>query len=139
MIEEEAYVAEVKDGRIWIEKNRKPACSGCAEACPSAASSGLFAEKPVRLQVLSDLPLRPGDKVLIGIAEEALASGSLWIYLLPLLCLFGGALLGKSLVGPDWASALGGLAGLGLCYTGLKATRLFDRQGYQPVILRKLD
>lgn len=140
MIEEEAYVAEVSGGLVWIEKTRKSACSGCAQSCPSASlSGGLFDGKPVRLQVPSDLPLRPGDKVLVGIDEEALTGGSLWIYLLPLLCLFAGALLGESVIGSDLASALGGLLGLGLCFAGLKAARLFDRPRYRPVILRKID
>jgi len=139
MIEEEAYVAEVSAGRVWLEKTRRSACSGCAEACPSALSGGLFGDQRVRLQVFSDLPLLPGDKVLVGIAEDALASGSFWIYLLPLFCLFAGALLGKSVAASDLASALGGLAGLGLGFAGLKAVRLFEREGYQPVILRKLD
>jgi sigma-E factor negative regulatory protein RseC len=139
MIEEEAYVAAVADGQIWIEKQRQTACSGCAQACPSASVSGFFASKPVRLKVLSDVAVLPGDRVVVGIAEEALASGSLWIYLLPLLGLFAGALLGKFLLGSDIASALGGLAGMGLCYAGLKASRLLERQGYQPVILRKLN
>ena len=139
MIEEEAYVAAVSDGQVWVEKNRKTACSGCSEACPSAVSSGFFTETQIRLCVLSDLPLSPGDKVLVGIAETALASGSFLIYLLPLVCLFAGALLGKSLSGSDLASAFGGLLGFCLCYAGLKFARLFDRQYYQPVILRKLD
>lgn len=139
MIEEEAYVAEVGEGRVWVEKTRQSACSSCAESCPSALAGGLFGGKPVRLQVSSDLPLRPGDKVLIGIAEDTLAKGAFWIYLLPLLCLFAGALLGKSITGSDSASALAGLAGLGLSYAGLKAFRLFDRAGYDPVVLRKIN
>lgn len=139
MIEEEAYVAEVTEGRVWIEKDQKSACSGCAQACPSAQISGLFAGQRVRLPVRSDLPLRPGDKVLVGIEEDALAKASLWIYLLPLAALLLGAWLGKSLAGSDLASALAGLAGLALCYAGLKTVRLFEREGYQPVIIRKID
>jgi len=139
MIEEEAYVAEIADGQVWIEKSRGSACAGCAEACPSAMAGGLFGDKRLRLQVASDLALRPGDKVLVGVAEEALLGGSLRIYLLPLLGLFAGALLGKSIAGSDLASALGGLLGLGLCLAGLKAFRLFDQEACQPVVLRKID
>jgi len=139
MIEEEAYVAEIADGRVWIEKSRGSACSGCAESCPSSLAGGLFGGKRVRMQVASDLALRPGDKVLVGVAEEALAGASLLVYLLPLLGLFAGALLGNSIAASDLASALGGLVGLGLCLAGLRAFRLFDREGFQPVILRKIN
>ncbi len=139
MIEEEAYVAEVAAGRVWIEKNRISACSGCAQSCPSSLAGGLFGGKRVRLEVLSDLPLRPGDKVLVGISEDALARGSFWIYLLPLLALFVGAWLGKSIGASDLASGVGGLLGLVLCFAGLKFSRLFERESFQPVILRKID
>jgi len=70
MMEEEVYVSEVAAGRVWIEKNRKSSCSGCAEACPSSLASGLFGEKRVRLSVRTDLPLSPGDKIVIGVAED---------------------------------------------------------------------
>jgi sigma-E factor negative regulatory protein RseC len=139
MIEEEAYVAEVSAGQVWLEKSRQTACSGCKQSCPSAMADGLFSGKIVRLPVASEIPLKPGDKVIVGIEESALASGSLWVYLLPLLGLFAGALIGKSLGGADLASALGGLVGIGLCFMGLKFGRLFDRPSYQPVILRKID
>jgi sigma-E factor negative regulatory protein RseC len=139
MIEEEATVAEVADGRVWIEKSRGSACAGCAEACPSSLAGGLFGGKRVRLQVDSDLALRPGDKVLVGVAEDALAAASLLIYLLPLFGLFAGALLGKSIAGSDLASALGGLVGLALSLAGLQAFRLSGWEGCKPVILRKID
>ncbi len=138
MIEEEAYVAEVAEGRVWIEKNRTSACSGCAQSCPSSLAGGLFGEKRIRLQVSTNLPLQPGDKVLVGVSEDALARGSLWVYLLPLLGFFAGALLGKSIAGSDLASGVGGLFGLILCFAGLKSVRLFERENFQPVILHKI-
>ena len=139
MIEEDAYVSEVAAGRVWVEKSRKSSCSGCAEACPSALASDLLGEKPVRLSVRTDLRLSPGDKIVIGIAEDALAKGSLLIYLVPLIGFFLGAWLGKTVGGSDLVGALSGMSGLGLCFAGLKFVRLFDRAGYQPVILRKID
>lgn len=139
MIEEDAYVAEVADGKVWIERSRTSSCSGCAQACPSSLASDLLGEKQLRLSIRSELPLSPGDKIVIGIAEDALAKGSFLIYLLPLAGFFAGALLGKFLAGSDLISALAGLFGLGLCFGGLKLVRLFEREGYQPVILRKID
>lgn len=139
MIEEDAYVSEVAPGQVWVEKSRQSTCSGCQEACPSSLAGRAISEKSVRLAIQTDLPLSPGDKVVIGVSENALAKGSLFIYLLPLLVFFAGASLGKYLVGSDLAAVFAGVCGLALCYTGFKALRLFDRKGYQPVILRKID
>jgi len=139
MIQEDAYVAEVENGRVWVEKARKSACSGCAEACPSSLASNVLSGKSVRLSVRTDLPLRPGDKIVIGLAEDSLAKGSVLIYLVPLVGFFTGAWLGKSIFESDLVTALAGLGGLTLCYLGFKLVRLFDSEGYQPVILRKFD
>jgi sigma-E factor negative regulatory protein RseC len=139
MIEEEAFVAEVTDGRVWLEKSRVSACSSCTQqSCSTAVVGGLFGTKLVRLQVDSDLPLQAGDRVLVGVSENALVRGSFWIYLLPLCGLFIGALLAKSLLGSDVSSAIGGLAGLALTFVLMKSIRLFDREADQPVILSKI-
>jgi len=139
MIEEDAYVTEVASGQVWVEKNRQSTCSACQEACPSSLASKAISEKSVRLAIQTDMSLSPGDKVVIGVSENALAKGSLFIYILPLLGFFAGASLGRYLAGSDMAAAFAGIGGLALCYTGFKALRLFDREGCQPVILRKID
>lgn len=139
MIEEEAYVTEVADGSVWVEKASRSACSGCAQSCPSAIAGELFGKKSLSLQIFSNLPLSRGDKVLIGVSEDVLALGSILVYLLPLLCLIGGAMLGKFLQDSDAASATGGILGLAFCYAGLKFLRVFDRADYRPVILRKIN
>lgn len=139
MIEEEAYVAEVSDGAVWVEKNRVTGCSGCSEPCASALTSQFFAAKQSRLRVASNIELNPGDKVLLGIDDNSLVGVSLVIYLLPLFGFFCVALVGKYLFGSDLAAALGGLSGLGLSFAGYKYLKLFERQSCQPVILRKLN
>ncbi|MDD5035020.1 MAG: SoxR reducing system RseC family protein [Methylococcaceae bacterium] len=139
MIEEEAYVAEVAGDRVWIEKSRQSACSSCSQSCPSSLAGSLFTAKSVRLTVKTDLDLKPGDRVMVGLAEEVLAAGSFLVYLLPLFALFSGALFGKWLGGTDGSSALGGLLGLVSCFIGLKAAGVFERTHYQPMILRKID
>jgi sigma-E factor negative regulatory protein RseC len=139
MIEEEATVAEVGDGVVWIVRNRGSGCSACSESCPSSITSGFFPLKLFRLRVPSNLLLHSGDKVLLGIADDSLTWVSFAIYLLPLLCFFSGALSGIYLIGSDLAAALGGMLGLSLCFTGFRCFGLFDRKSLQPVILRKIN
>lgn len=144
MIEEVAFVAEVAGRQVWLERTRKPGCAGCLETCATSLTAKFFTEKTVRFQVSSPFELKPGDRVVVGLAEDALVFGSFGVYLLPLLALFVGALSGKAVAGltewatPDLGSALGGVSGLLLSLAGLKVTRFFDRTGFQPVILRKI-
>jgi sigma-E factor negative regulatory protein RseC len=138
MIEEEAIVSSVEPGWAWLEKNRSAGCSGCAQACSSAVLGQAFGAKPLRFRVATDLPLRPGDRVAIGIPEAALTRSAFGFYLAPLLAFFLGALAGKWLVGGDAPAFFGGLSGMLLCLSGLKRFRFFDRNGAQPMILRKI-
>lgn len=145
MIEEEAFVADVNGRQVWVEKNRKPACAGCAEHCASSLVGRYFPQQTIRFSVSSPLELKPGDRVVVGLQEHALMRGACRMYLFPLLALFAGALIGKAvaemtgLIAPDSGSALGGVSGLILCLAVLKFSRFFDRTGLQPVILRKIN
>lgn len=138
MIEEEAWVTSVETGRVWIEKQRRSACSSCKETCASSLTAGLFSAKAARIPVHTSLSLNVGDRVLVGLREEALVLGSVRIYFLPLLALLAGALLGKMSGASDGGVALTGLSALGLSFLGLKVFGLFDRVDLQPVILHKI-
>jgi positive regulator of sigma E activity len=139
MIEEEAFVAEVEEGAVWVVKSRSSGCSGCSEPCPSSLSSRFFVEKQFRLRVSSNFPLQRGDKILLGIEDECLARVSFGIYLLPLLSFFLSAMAGVHFFGSDMAGVLGGLSGLGLCLAGFKYFKLFERYNCHPVVLRKIN
>ncbi|MFZ4702400.1 MAG: SoxR reducing system RseC family protein [Candidatus Methylumidiphilus sp.] len=138
MIEEEALVAEVGDGEVWVVKPRTSGCSSCSEACPSSLASGLLSGTEFRLKLSSGLPLKPGDRVMLGIANDKLVSVSAGIYLLPLLFFFIGAFTGEYLFNSDMAAVLGGLSGLALCLAYFKHFKLFDRESCQTVILHKI-
>jgi sigma-E factor negative regulatory protein RseC len=144
MIEEEAVVAEVEAGRVWVEKVRKSACGSCQQSCTSAVVGDFMGESTVRLPVISCIDVAPGDRVLIGVREDALLKGSLAVYLLPLVGLFAGAILGKAMgsfffsVTSDFAAIIGGLLGLIGTIAFLKFAMGISQDKLQPVVLRKL-
>lgn len=145
MIEEEAVVARTEEGRIWVEKPRKSACGGCMQRCASATVDQYLGAPIIRLQAFSRIEVQVGDRVMLGIEEDAIVKGSFWAYLIPLLGLFFGAILGDivaSALNPpftsDGLSAFGGVIGLVLSFVLLKFTRVLSRDNLHPVILRKL-
>ncbi len=82
---------------------------------------------------------------MLGIQEDAFVKGSFWVYLIPLLGLFLGAIMGDIVVSAlrlgvssDEGSAFGGAAGLILSFVTLKFTGVLSRDNLYPVILRKL-
>jgi sigma-E factor negative regulatory protein RseC len=145
MIEEEAVVSHTEAGKVWVEKPRKSACGGCSQQCASGAVDRYFGAATIRLQVLSPIEVQVGDRVVLGIQEDAIVKGSFWAYLIPLLGLFLGAIMGDIVVSAlrlgvssDGGSAFGGAMGLILSFITLKFTGVLSRDNLHPVILRKL-
>ncbi|MDG4549436.1 MAG: SoxR reducing system RseC family protein [Candidatus Contendobacter sp.] len=144
MIEEPAVVVEAGAGYAWVETRRRSACDACAagDGCGTAALAKIWGDRRMRIRAVSALPLRPGDAVIVGLAEGALLRGSLLVYLLPVVLLLAGALLGQA----TFAGAgeepvmLAGVVGLGL---GFLAARVWSRRlrgdaRFQPVVMRRL-
>lgn len=148
MLEETAQVVDVNLGEVWVETQRRSACSSCSvnKGCGTAAISRALGNRRSIVRVLASMPLKAGDEVIIGIREHALVKGSLAVYAVPLALLLLGALLGE--LGAQsflWQSAEAASIVLGLSgfAVGLFWLRRFTRQirhdsDYQPVVLRKL-
>lgn len=144
MIEEEAVVARVDEaGTVWVEKSRQSACASCDKGCPSATVGDYFGGSTVSLPATSVIEVSAGDRVVVGISEGAFLKGSLGLYLLPLLGLFLGSILGNA--GASWfaiqsdiAAIIGGVLGLGGTLALLKFTPVLPRHQLRPAVLRKL-
>ena len=147
MIEEFATVVETRGDIAWVETARRSTCSSCSanKACGTALLSRVVGNKNARIRTLNKLDLKSGDRVIIGIQEQALIRGSLAVYAVPLVTLIAGALLGKWLAtysgtGNELVSVLLGLAGLLIGFLWVKrfTSRISLDSRYQPVILRKV-
>ncbi len=147
MLEETAQVIRVEDGTVWVETQRRSTCSSCAaeKGCGTATLSKVLGNRRNVVRVLADMPLRVGDRVVIGIREQALVRGSLAVYAVPVLLLLAGGLLGE--LGAQahlWESAepaslVLGLSGLiaGIYWLRRFSRRIQDDRDYQPVVLRR--
>lgn len=147
MIEETGEVVEIEGDFAWIESERSTTCGGCAarKGCGTSVIAKVLGSRRVRLRVLNRINASVGDPVVIGIPESGLLRGSLAVYAVPLLALFGGALAGNALGGllfssvSELAAIAGGIAGFG---AGLAWLKRFSRRTrtdelYQPVVLRQ--
>jgi sigma-E factor negative regulatory protein RseC len=136
MIEELATVTWSGPGVARVEAARISACAQCSRR--SQWSRG----RNVEIEVLNpdNLPLTPGQQVLIGLEEGSLLRASLLLYLLPLLMLVAGALFASVLGAGE---ALQMLVAALLLLAGFALVRLLTRNTaelsrYQPVLLKTL-
>lgn len=143
MIEERAKVAEAGDGYAWIEIQRQSACGNChaSSGCGTATLAKLWSGRQLRTRAISELILRPGDEVIVGLAAGVLLRGALLAYLLPLALMLAGALLGEAAfagAGEEPVILLGALGlGLGFLAVRILSRRWRDDARFQPVVLRR--
>lgn len=147
MLEEKALVVAIDGSDVWIETQRRSSCGSCSAqgACGTSVLSKVMGQRRSRMRVLSDIPLRVGDEVVIGIREQALIHGSLAVYAVPIVLLLLGALTGR-LGAEKWlwsnaeaASVVLGVAGFaaGLLWVRRFTDRIRNDGRFQPVVLRR--
>lgn len=146
MIEETARVIAIDNNQLLLEAETRAACNACAakQGCGTSVLSKWIGRKFTRFQVPNTVNARVGDEVVVGLAEEAMLKGSVFVYLLPLLSMIGSALLADGLISTDAASrdllvVVSAVAGFVLM---LFISRWFlstnsNRSRLTPVVLRK--
>ncbi|MET6678839.1 SoxR-reducing system protein RseC [Citrobacter amalonaticus] len=139
MIKEWATVVSWQNGEALVSCDVKASCSSCASrsGCGTRVLNKLGPQTTHTIVVASDVPLAPGQKVELGIAEGSLLGSAMLVYLSPLVGLFLIASLFQVLFGSDLAALsgaiLGGVGGF-LIARGY-SRKLAEREAWQPVIL----
>ena len=98
MILETGTVVAVEADSLWVETIQRSTCEACAaeKGCGQRVLSKLTG-KTNRIRVLfgaqSPKKVSPGQSVTIGIPEDVIVSGSILVYLLPVVAAVIGAWL----------------------------------------------
>jgi sigma-E factor negative regulatory protein RseC len=148
MIEETATVVECQGEYAWVEAQRKTACGQCQvrKGCGTSVLAQVVGKKSTRMRVLNPVHARQGEQVVIGLHEAAMLTGSLAVYLLPLLSLLLFAITGKVLAeqlgiaSVEMMTILFALAGLlvAVIWIRMFSRRIANNSRYQPVIMKRL-
>ncbi len=140
MIEESATVVAVDGNFAWVESERASSCDGCAanKGCGTATLQKVMGQKRTQLKAINRAEAQVGERVVIGLQEQALLKGSLYAYILPLLLLFVFAFIFEQLFASEGITILAGLGGLLLGFVLLKylSKQLAEDERFQAVILR---
>ncbi len=148
MLEENGTVIQLEEQYAWVETERDSSCSSCAarSGCGTGVLAKVLGRRQGKVRAINSIGARTGDRVVLGLAEDALLQGSAAVYLAPLASMLVSAGAGEWLAGTlelaaaDGVSVVFGLLGLGI---GLAWLRRFSRSvrdnaHYQPVLIRKL-
>lgn len=131
-----ARVVRIEGTTAWLEPEQTSSCGSCASSgsCGTGAKQapgiGTVTNRLAARQFPMDNPpgyaqLREGDRIVIGVDNRALVSGSLIAYALPLVCAFVAAGVAQGMYQSDPATIVGMVGGL---LAGLFAARIFARR-----------
>ena len=142
MIEEQGIVVDVNEEEIWVETLKQSACSSCAarNGCGQKllASAGSGKRFIFKVTNPNHLEVRKEDKVIVGIEEGAFMKATVFMYLLPLIALFIGAVLAQTLGASESMVILSAFLGLiaSLLVIRFGGKSLFTSKQYQPTLLK---
>ena len=143
MLQTRAVIIQLDGKDALVEATQGGGCGSCdsENGCGSGKLSRLFCSEPRRFRVLNDANAQVGTLVQVTLPEGVLLHSALLMYLLPLVLLLAGAIVGMQWA-PDAASAdgyaaIGGLTGLVCGFVLVKILSLRQRllSVAQPVVL----
>jgi sigma-E factor negative regulatory protein RseC len=142
MMEGIANVVAVDGPVVWLEPEQTGSCGSCASsgACGAKGIGTVANRLEVRRFPLASHPgLRVGDRVVVGVREDALVKASMTMYALPLATMFVAGFLAQWSYGSDGITMVATFAGLGLGFAlaRLRARRLSASGQMAPQFLRR--
>ena len=114
---ETTRIVSAIDGDYAVVETGQGGCGRCHEkgGCGGANIGQMFCTAPKNWRVLNPRGAKVGEQVRIAVGEGAVSSTAMLVYVLPLVLLFSGALLGTLLAAESGAIA-GALVGLVLAW-----------------------
>jgi len=97
MIEELARVISVSHKNITVICDIKSACDGCkqVDSCGSGQVAKAFPQKQLSINLKTELTVKNGDMVVIGLSERCVLESAWQVYLLPILFLISFSGIGQ--------------------------------------------
>lgn len=142
LVEGIAQVVALDGNTAWLVPEQGTSCGGCASGSACGAKGiGTTASRLElrRFQLVNDAGFRVGERVVVGIRENALLSASITAYVIPLVALLIAGVLAQWVAGSDIVTMASMLAGfvLGLWLSRLRAGYLMVRGELAPRFIRR--
>lgn len=142
LVEGIARVVAIEGSQAWLVPEQTGSCGSCASSGACGAKGIGTVESRLemrRFPMINRSGLVVGERVVIGIAPDALVKASLTVYVLPLVIAFAAGLTAEGLYGSDLITMISMAAGLVLGFGGtwLGAQRISARGAMAPRFLRR--
>ncbi|SHF44613.1 positive regulator of sigma(E), RseC/MucC [Marinomonas polaris DSM 16579] len=140
MIEETGRVLSIEEGFADVETIRTSSCTSCRarHGCGHHAIAQVSSSNRMRMRAIDPLSVEIGQSVVVGIPEDTLLQASVWMYLIPLFGLVGGAVIPSLWGGESGIAVIFSIMGFagGLLLARNKSKQEMNNLDYYPKILR---
>ncbi|PTB31879.1 SoxR reducing system RseC family protein [Photobacterium phosphoreum] len=142
-----ATVVAVDSGQITVSCQQETSCGHCAsrDSCGTGIVSKAMPGRSHQINISTNEKIILGQVVEIGLSERSMLSSALLVYMLPLLFLVGGSLIGQYIfIDLAASSQLGVIVSavvattVGLMIARYYAKRLDGDAAYKPSLIRVL-
>lgn len=142
-----ATVVAVDSGQITVSCQQETSCGHCAsrDSCGTGIVSKAMLGRSHQINISTNEKIILGQVVEIGLSERSMLSSALLVYMLPLLFLVGGSLIGQYIfIDLAASSQLGVIVSaavattVGLMIARYYAKRLDGDAAYKPSLIRVL-
>lgn len=137
---EEGTVTRVTDKKVWVMVARSEMCDCCGSR---GVCHTLGGGKNMEAEAINTVEAKVGDRVQIAIKPGILWKISMLFYLIPVIALVTGALIGVEIgptlkIDPEVFSAFMGIFFAALSYIIIRkiANRLKEKKDYMPEVIR---
>lgn len=138
-IEEQGVVVLADEEWATVRVERRSTCGSCSarSGCGNGILSEVLGRRALQLRLPNSAGLRIGDRVTLGVRDQALVSGAIAMYLLPL----AGLMLAPITLGwlmpavHDGLMIVAGMAGFGLGLLGVRGWLRRQGDRFTPVLL----
>lgn len=142
MVEEQGRVVEVWGSTARVQTLSGSACQSCRVrgGCGQRMMAEMAGNRKLHINLDNSIAAQAGDQVTLGIAEQALLRASVVVYLVPLIGLLAGALVGDQLFRlSDGGTAWAAFTGMVLFFLlGKRALKRVNPGRFKPVLIKIL-
>lgn len=144
MLEEEGTVIGIEEGYAIIQTERGSSCDGC-KAKSSCHSMGDTEGSIMEMRAINDMGAKVGDRVKVAIDSVIFLKSSFLIYVLPLIVMISGGVIGESYAknnmpgaDPDLVAGAVGISCLVISFLLIRlwSKSLEKKREYHPQIIR---
>lgn len=106
--------------------------TACGENCASCSGGCTPGEQIIRAR--NTAFAKKGDRVVLEMQTGKVVKAAFWVYILPIICLVAGTIIGQEFFGNEWTGILTGIGCMLVCFLVIHFLDARNKDNYEVVV-----